>query len=337
MRVLVTGGAGYIGSHILIELLNRGYEVVLYDNFITGSMEILEAVEIVTRQKFEIERGDVRDLARLRDVFQKHSPEAVIHLAGLKSLSDSVIKPLEYYDVNLIGTWCVLKAMEEYGCSNLIFSSSATVYGIAQYLPIDEEHPLNPMNPYAVSKYSAEQMIKGWSEAREINKAVCLRYFNPIGAHPSGLVGEVTKNHSQNLMPHVLRAASNGEASLNIYGNDYGTRDGTCERDFIHICDLSVAHVKTLSSFSNLDHFDVLNIGTGLSTTVFELVNAFKEVNNVEIKIAVRGRRKGDVEASYTNVEKANKKINFHANFGLKEMCRDAWCWNLQSKNVIGD
>lgn len=292
MRVLVTGGAGYIGSHILIELLNRGYEVVLYDNFITGSVEILEAVEIVTRQKFEIERGDVRDLVRLRDVFKKHSPEAVIHLAGLKSVSDSNIQPLEYYDVNLIGTWCVLKAMEEIGCSNLIFSSSATVYGIAQYLPIDEEHPLSPTNPYAVSKYSAELMIKGWSEVREINKAVCLRYFNPIGAHPSGLVGEMIKNQSQNLMPHVLRAASNGDVCLNIYGNDYDTRDGTCERDFIHICDLSVAHVKTLGKLRDLDRFEVLNIGTGVSTTVVELINAFKEINNVEIKIAFKDRRK---------------------------------------------
>jgi UDP-glucose 4-epimerase len=327
MRVLVTGGAGYIGSHTCVELLNAGHEVFVIDNLCNGHEAALERVQDITNRDLQFTNADIRDAKALDKIFNDFKPEAVIHFAGLKAVGESVADPVKYYDVNVGGSISLLAAMSKAECNSIVFSSSATVYGKPEYLPYDEEHPTNPVNPYGRTKLMIENIIHDWITVGKKRKGTILRYFNPVGAHETGQIGEEPIGIPNNLMPFIAQVAGGCREHLNIFGNDYETADGTGARDYIHVVDLALAHIGALNQ-SKLDKLEVLNIGGGKSTTVLELIKNFEETSGVPIKFKYLPRRDGDLAAFWANSSKSYEKMSWKPERNLKNICEDTWRWH---------
>jgi len=327
MRVLVTGGAGYIGSHTCVELLEAGHEVFVVDNLCNGHEAALERVRGITNRELQFMNADIRDSNALDNIFNTFKPDSVIHFAGLKAVGESVADPLMYYDVNVGGSISLLTAMSKAECNNIVFSSSATVYGKPEYLPYDEEHPTHPVNPYGRTKLIIENIISDWIKVDLKRKGTVLRYFNPVGAHESGQIGEEPIGIPNNLMPYIAQVADGRREYLNIFGNDYDTSDGTGARDYIHVVDLALAHIGALNQ-SKLDKFEILNIGGGGSTTVLELIKSFEDTSGVTIKLKYSPRRDGDLAAFWADSSKSFVKIGWKAEKNMKEICEDTWRWH---------
>ena len=335
MNVLVTGGAGYIGSHTCVELLNSGYGVVVVDNLCNSSPVSLQRVEELTGKKVTFYQGDVRDEALLRRIFAEHDIACVIHFAGLKAVGESVAKPWEYYDNNLNSTLVLTKVMKEAGVQSIIFSSSATVYTADNEMPLREESRTgNCTNPYGWTKYMTEQILSGMSFADPKWSVVLLRYFNPIGAHKSGRIGEDPRGIPNNLMPYITQVAIGRREMLSVYGNDYDTHDGTGVRDYIHVVDLAKGHVAAVTYATQHTGTEVFNLGTGVGYSVLDMVNTFMEVNHVKVPYQIVGRRPGDIATCYADPTKSAEKLGWKAEETLADMCRDSWNW--QSKNPQG-
>lgn len=334
MKVLVTGGAGYVGCHTLVELIAAGQDVVVLDTLINGHAEAVHRVGQLTNAEVPLEVGDVRDAAVLGRVFEAHNPDAVIHCAGLKAVGESVENPLAYYSVNVCGSRAVVEGMEAAGCGRIVYSSSATVYGDPQYLPYDEGHPTAPFNPYGRTKLMVEQILDVWCAVNAARSAVSLRYINPVGAHPSGRIGEDPRGTPNNLMPFISQVAIGRRPALQIFGDDYDTRDGTGERDYVHIIDLTKAHVLALEAGTG---HEAINMGTGQGATVREMVGAFEAANGVEIETCVVPRRAGDLPTYYAQADLARLRLGWTAELGLADMCRDTWTWQLKNANGFAE
>ncbi len=334
MRILVAGGAGYIGSHTLLQLLREQHEVLVFDNYSNSSPEALKRVKQLANADFEICEGDIQDASRLSETFDAFKPEAVIHFAGLKAVGESIEKPLEYYAQNVSGTIALLKVMQKHGCRCIVFSSSATVYGEAKYLPYDEGHPLQPTNPYGRTKYFIEEIIRDWSASWKDASAVLLRYFNPVGADASGRIGEDPNGIPNNLVPYISQVAVGRLKQLSIFGANYDTRDGTGERDYIHVEDLARAHLAAIDYASNTTVCEAINVGTGRSATVFEMVKAFEKSSGRTVPYEISPRRDGDVAHSLAAVDKAERLLGWRAELDIDDMCRTTWHW--QSTNPRG-
>ena len=338
MTVLVTGGAGYIGSHTLVCLLDLGYDVVVYDNLVNASVEALSRVENITGKKVDFVEGDVTDSKALDDLFASYSIDAVIHFAALKAVGESAQFPLTYYETNVHGSLCVLKAMEKAGVNQFVYSSSATVYGEANPSPYLETMALgSPSSPYGASKVMVERMLADTARANPNFRAVSLRYFNPIGAHPSGHIGEDPSGIPNNLLPFITQVAVGKRESLNVFGGDYPTTDGTCVRDYLHVMDLAEGHVAAIDWLAAQSHFrgvEAFNLGTGNGVSVLEIIASFEAATQQKIDYQVIERREGDLPAFWANAEKADKVLNWQAKRTLSEMMEDAWRW--QSKNPNG-
>jgi UDP-glucose 4-epimerase len=332
MRVLITGGAGYIGSHTLVELLTEGHYAFVIDNLSNGHEEALSRVKQLANKDFGFVRGDIRDGEALDKAFLEFKPEAVIHFAGLKAVGESVEQPLTYYENNVAGSVELLKAMDAHNCKKIVFSSSATVYGTPQYLPLDEDHPVAPVNPYGQTKLMVENILKDW--AHDGRSATALRYFNPVGAHVSGRIGEDPRDIPNNLMPYIAQVAIGKREALEIFGDDYETRDGTGERDYIHVTDLAKAHIAALGAMSEAADFAVYNVGTGQGTTVKELLAAYGETVGRELPFETVARRAGDIASSVASPKKANEVLNWSATLSVHDATSSSWNW--QSQNPDG-
>lgn len=331
MKIFVTGGAGYIGTHTCVELLNAGYEVVVYDNFSNSTAEALYRVETITGKSVTLVNGDIRDEVTMTTAMA--GCDAVIHFAGLKAVGESVAKPLEYYDNNVQGTLCLLRAMKAVNLKTLVFSSSATVYGDPDYLPLNESHPLRTTNPYGQTKLVIEEILRDLYVSDPLWKIMILRYFNPVGAHESGLIGEDPQGIPNNLMPFVAQVAIGRRESLNVFGNDYNTIDGTGVRDYIHVVDLAIGHLKALLALTTAQ-CTAVNLGTGQGYSVLEVVKAFEKASGCEVAYTIAPRREGDIAACYANPKSASELLGWKAQRTLEEMCRDTW--HFQSKNPNG-
>ena len=334
MRIAITGGAGYIGSHTLLDVLGDGHEALVIDNFSNASPEALERAKKLSNRTFDTAHESVTNTAALTDLFETFRPEAVIHFAGLKAVGESEEIPLTYYQENIQGTISLLRAMDDCGCKNIIFSSSATVYGLPDYLPFDEAHNTKPINTYGRTKYFAEEIICDWSKTNSDKSAVVLRYFNPVGAHKSGMMGEDPSGIPNNLAPFIAQVAVGRRAALSVFGNDYDTPDGTGVRDYIHISDLASGHVAALDYVTSHKGFEAINLGTGTGYSVLDMVAAFEKASGQKIPLDYKPRRKGDLSSSYANAEKARQLLGWQARFGIDEMCEDTWRW--QSQNPKG-
>ncbi|KAJ3411088.1 hypothetical protein HDV05_002758 [Chytridiales sp. JEL 0842] len=335
--VLVTGGAGYIGSHTVVELLQGGFNVIIVDNLTNSSKVALQQVSKITgRNDFLFYEADVTDEPALAAIFARHSIVSVIHFAGVKSVTESVSNPLKYYHINFQGTATLLKCMTAAGCSNLIFSSSATVYGHPEYVPIDEKHPARPINPYGRSKYMAEELIRDYCAANPTLNATILRYFNPIGAHPSGLIGEDPRGVPANLLPYITQVLCGRLQQLSVYGSDYDTKDGSGVRDFIHVVDLAKGHISAMKSMQKKRNSGcvIYNMGTGTGYSVFEMVRVMEEVSGKPVPLKVQPRRPGDSAVSVAQATLVEREIGWRTTLGLKDMCQHAWNW--QCKNPLG-
>ena len=335
MKVLVTGGAGYIGSHTCVELLKAGHEVFVIDNLSNGHEAALDRIRLITNCELQFMNADIRDSNALDKIFNTFKPDTVIHFAGLKAVGESVADPVKYYDVNVGGSISLLAAMSKAECNSIVFSSSATVYGKPQYLPYDEEHPTNPVNPYGRTKLMIENIIHDWTKVDLKRRGTILRYFNPVGAHESGLIGEEPIGIPNNLMPYIAQVADGRREYLNIFGNDYETVDGTGARDYIHVVDLALAHTSALNK-NKLDRFEVLNIGSGKSRTVLELVNRFEEISGIPIKIKYSPRRDGDLAAFWADSSKAFEIMSWKTVKNIKNICEDTWRWHNFNPNGYG-
>ena len=335
MNVLVTGGAGYIGSHTCVELLENGYGVVVIDNLVNANPVSLKRVEQITGKTVKFYEGDVRDEALLRKIFAENDISCVIHFAGLKAVGESVEKPWEYYDNNLNTTLVLTKVMKEVGMKNIIFSSSATVYTSDNEMPLKETSRTGGCtNPYGWTKYMTEQILSGISHADPDWSVVLLRYFNPIGAHKSGLMGENPRGIPNNLMPYITQVAIGRREKLSIFGNDYPTPDGTCVRDYIHVMDLAKGHVAAVKFATENKGTEVFNLGTGIGYSVMDTVNTFMAVNHVDVPYQIVGRRAGDIATCYADPAKSKEVLGWTAQETLADMCRDSWNW--QQKNPEG-
>jgi UDP-glucose 4-epimerase len=333
MAILVTGGAGYIGSHTCVELLEAGYQIVVVDNLCNSSEESLQRVQRITESELTFAKVDLMDKTSLQGVFRREKIEAVIHFAGLKAVGESVEIPLRYYYNNITGTLLLCDVMAEFGVMDIVFSSSATVYGDPHSVPISEEFPVGPTNPYGWTKLMIEQILTDIQHANpEINVGI-LRYFNPVGAHPSGLIGEDPSGIPNNLMPFISQVAVGKLEKLNIYGDDYDTVDGTGVRDYIHVIDLAKGHLAALDKLKSNPGVCVYNLGTGRGISVFELVRAFESASNREIPYQVTDRRAGDIAESYADPRKANVELGWQAELGITEMCVDTWRWQSMNPN----
>lgn len=333
MTILVTGGAGYIGSHAVVELLKNGYEVVVLDNFANSQMETINRVKEITGRDFSFHSCDLLDQDGLDNLFKTYNFDAVIHLAGLKAVGESVSIPLKYYQSNLTGTINLCEVMARHNVKKLVFSSSATVYGLPETNPIDESFPLSVTNPYGRTKLMVEEMLQDLYVSDNSWHIVMLRYFNPIGAHKSGRIGENPNGIPNNLMPYITQVAIGKRDKLSVFGDDYETEDGTGVRDYIHITDLAKGHVKALQYVEKNAGVETFNLGTGTGYSVFDLVNTFSEVNNVAIPYEVIDRRPGDIAVCYANPEKAEKLLGWRTEKSLAEMCRDSWKWQSYNPN----
>ena len=327
MRVLITGGAGYIGSHTLVELLSADHQVMVVDNFANSSPIALNRVERLTNKTFETVEASIGDQSSIHQIFQDFRPDAVIHFAGLKAVGQSEEQPLIYYDNNVTGTLHLLKAMDASGCQQIIFSSSATVYGTPHYLPYDESHPIEPVNPYGRTKYFIEEIIKDWAAVDASRSALLLRYFNPVGAHISGQIGEDPMGIPNNLMPYIQQVAVGRREKLHVFGNDYDTPDGTGVRDYIHVTDLAKGHVAALEYCAKNSGVEAVNLGTGQGYSVLEIIAAFERASGQSIPYEFAPRRQGDIAMFYADSEKAKTMLNWQANLTLDDMARDSWHW----------
>lgn len=325
MNILLTGGAGYIGSHTAVVLFQAGHHVVLYDNLSNSKVDAANHISSILGAPIPFIEGDVRDIGLLLSVMREHCIDAVIHFAGLKSVRESVANPIIYFANNVQGTICLLQAMDELKIKTLIFSSSATVYGEPEYLPYDESHRTKPINPYGDTKLQVEVILKGLACSDPNWKIVCLRYFNPVGAHDSGLIGDNPSDIPANLMPYLVRVASGELSNLNIYGVDYETRDGTGERDYIHVMDLAEGHVAALDFLRKNTGLHVVNLGTGRPVSVLEFVNAFEKAEGLILPIKVAPRRDGDLPIYYAKADLAQKKLGWSAKRTLEDMCKSSW------------
>ena len=333
MEILVTGATGFIGSHTCVELINAGYDIVGVDNFVNSKPEALDNIEKITGKRIAFYEGDVCDEALLRKILTEHKVAAAIHFAGLKAVGESVAKPLMYYQNNLLSTIVLAKVMNEFGCKKIIFSSSATVYGNPHAVPITENFPVGEItNPYGATKLMCEDILKDLQTA-EPDWGVCLlRYFNPIGAHESGLIGEEPNGIPNNLMPYIVKVASKQLPQLSVFGNDYPTYDGTGVRDYLHVVDLAKGHVCALKKILGETGVLIYNLGTGKGSSVLDLVETFKKVNNVEVPYVVAPRRAGDIPECYANADKAFKELGWRAEKNGEDMCRDSWNFYLKNK-----
>ena len=327
MSILITGGAGYIGSHTCVEMLQAGFEVVVVDNLDNASNESLKRVETITGKQVKFYEEDARNYESLRKIFRENNIEAVIHFAGLKAVGESVREPLKYYDNNLLSTIALLEVMDEFGVKKIVFSSSATVYGLSKEMPLTERMPLGAINPYGRTKLFIEDILcdlfgadNGWCIA-------LLRYFNPIGAHKSGTIGEDPKGIPNNLMPYISQVAVGKLEKLHVFGDDYATADGTGVRDYIHVVDLAVGHVKAVEWALKTTGCEAFNLGTGTGTSVFQLRDAFVKATGMEIPFVVDPRRPGDPDEVYANAAKAKETLGWTAVRGIEEMCEDTWRW----------
>lgn len=334
MKVFVTGGAGYIGSHTLVQLLAAGHEVCVFDNFANSSPVALDRVRQLTNRDMGLVEADIRDADALCDAVTTFAPDAVVHFAGLKAVGESSDLPLLYYQTNVSGTMNLLAAMDAAGCKRIVFSSSATVYGEAHYLPFDEDHPIAPTNPYGRTKAMAEGVIGDWAKATPDASAVLLRYFNPVGAHESGRIGEDPQGIPNNLMPFIAQVAVGRREKLAIFGDDYDTRDGTGERDYIHVVDLAAAHLAAIDYSGRAIGCEAINVGTGTGITVKELVAAYERACGHAIAVEIAPRRPGDVASSVAATTKAFDRLGWRAYLAADAMCASSWRW--QSENPGG-
>ena len=325
MSILVTGGAGYIGSHTCVELLNAGEDIIVLDNYSNSKKEVIDKIKKITGKDFKAYEVDLLDKENVEKVFEENNIEEVIHFAGLKAVGESVEKPLWYYKNNVYGTIVLLQAMKKYNCKKIVFSSSATVYGMPKTLPIKEDFELHTTNPYGTTKLMIEQILESICVSDKDFAVAILRYFNPIGAHESGIIGEDPNGIPNNLMPYIVGVAKGNFDHLNVYGNDYPTKDGTGVRDYIHVVDLSLGHLKALDKIRKEDGVKVYNLGTGNGFSVLDLVTNFEKVNNIKIKYEITDRRPGDVAECYADAKKAEEELNWKANKTIEDMCKDAW------------
>ncbi|MGP8330799.1 MAG: UDP-glucose 4-epimerase GalE [Methanosarcinaceae archaeon] len=336
MKILVTGGAGYIGSHTCLELLHAGYDVVVVDNLSNSRMESLKRVQNLTGKTLEFHLIDLLDQQALNNVFQKSKIDAVIHFAGLKAVGESVSAPLKYYHNNVAGTLVLCSVMNNNNVKNIVFSSSATVYGDPKEVPIREEFAVHPTNPYGRSKLMIEDILKDLFEADKNWNVVLLRYFNPVGAHPSGQIGEDPRGIPNNLFPYISQVAIGKLSELSVFGSNYPTPDGTGVRDYIHVVDLAKAHISVLSKFTSNFGIETYNIGTGRGYSVFEIISAFEKASGRKIPYKIIDRRSGDIAACFTDPTKANKALGWAAQYGINQMCADAWQWQEKNPNGYG-
>lgn len=334
MSILVTGGAGYIGSHTVVELIKLGKEVVIVDNLSNSSILVLDRIEEITGKRPTFYELDVADKAALRSVFEKESIEAAIHFAGYKAVGESVEKPVMYYENNIMSTLALVEVMAEFGVKKIVFSSSATVYGLNNPSPLVENMPTSATNPYGYTKVMLEQILRDLEVSDKEWSVALLRYFNPIGAHESGLIGEDPAGIPNNLMPFIAQVAVGKRSELSVFGNDYDTVDGTGVRDYIHVVDLALGHIKALEKISDTTGVYTYNLGSGQGTSVLELVQAFEKVNGVPVPYKIVDRRPGDVATCYANADKALAELNWKTEKTIEDMCRDTWNW--QSKNPNG-
>lgn len=330
MKILVTGGAGYIGSHTCVELLENGYEIVIVDDFSNSKAEVLNYIKDITKKDFKFYQLDVNDKNKLEIVFKENKIDAIIHFAGFKAVGESVEKPLEYYTNNLNSTFVLCDLMKKYNCNKLIFSSSATVYGNPKSVPISEDFPLGPTtNPYGTTKLMIEQILNDIQHAYNDWGITLLRYFNPIGAHKSGLLGEDPKGIPNNLMPYIMKVAGGKLECLGVFGNDYETPDGTGVRDYIHVVDLAKGHVKALEKLVQPGVY-TYNLGTGIGYSVLDIVDNFQKVNNLKINYQILPRRAGDIATCYADATKAKLELDWEATMTIEDMCRDSWNYVLK-------
>ena len=334
MSILVTGGTGYIGSHTVIQLLNAGYETVIVDNLCNSSKECLTRVEELTGKSVKFYEADIRDSAALDRIFAENKIDSVIHFAGLKAVGESVAKPVEYYDNNICGTLTLIEAMRDAGVKNIVFSSSATVYGDPAFVPITEECPKgNPTNPYGQTKSMLEQILSDVYKADNSWNVILLRYFNPIGAHKSGRIGENPNGIPNNLMPYITQVAVGKLDHLNVFGDDYKTHDGTGVRDYIHVVDLADGHVCAIRKLEENPGLAIYNLGTGNGYSVLDIIKSFEKATGKKIPYVIGPRRSGDIDECYADASKAKKELGWEAKYGIDDMCRDAWNWQSQNPN----
>ena len=333
MSVLVTGGAGYIGSHTVVELLNRGEKIIIVDNFSNSKPEMLDKIRKITNKDFKFYEVDLLDRENLDKVFAENPDiESVIHFAGLKAVGESVAKPIEYYHNNITGTLILLDIMKKYNCKKIVFSSSATVYGDPETVPIKEDFPLSTTNPYGSTKLMIEQILRDVYISDNDWSIILLRYFNPIGAHESGLIGENPNGIPNNLLPYINQVACGKLECLSVFGNDYDTVDGTGVRDYIHVVDLAKGHLKALDKARNSNGVEAYNLGTGTGYSVLQIVKAFEDATGVEVKYKIVERRPGDIATCYADPTKAKNELGWTAEKGIEEMCKDAWRFTQNNK-----
>ncbi|MBO5138423.1 MAG: UDP-glucose 4-epimerase GalE [Bacilli bacterium] len=332
MKILVTGGCGFIGSHTCIELINSGYDVVIIDNLSNSSIDVIDKIEKITGVKPIFYEGDVRDRLLLDKIFSEHEISSVIHFAGFKAVGESVLKPLMYYRNNLDSTITLLEVMNDNNCKKIVFSSSATVYGKPKSLPIKEDFPLSTTNPYGTTKLMIEQILGDLFISDNDWSIAVLRYFNPIGAHTSGLLGENPRDIPNNLMPYIVKVATGELECLSVFGNDYDTPDGTGVRDYIHVVDLAKGHVKAIEKVTKDTGIDYYNLGTGNGYSVLDLVNIFQKVNDIKVNYKIVDRRPGDIDSCYADCSYALEKLGWRAELGIEDMCRDSY--NFVKKNM---
>ena len=334
MSILVTGGAGYIGSHTVVCLQNAGYDVVVLDNLVNSSEEALARVEKITGKKIKFYKGDISDRELLRELFQTENIDSCIHFAGLKAVGESTVKPLEYYINNISGSLVLFDEMRNHGVKNIIFSSSATVYGDPAFVPITEECPLGEItNPYGRTKAMLEQILTDIYKSDASWNVILLRYFNPIGAHESGMIGENPNGIPNNLMPYITQVAVGKLKCLGVFGNDYDTPDGTCIRDYIHVLDLADGHVKAVEKLKSKPGLEIYNLGTGKGSSVLDVVHTFERASGVEIPFEFKPRRAGDIPVNYCDASKAERELGWKAKRDLFKMCEDSWCWQKNNPN----
>ena len=332
--ILVTGGSGYIGSHTCLALAEAGVAYAVLDNFYNSDPDVLHRIESITGQPFPFFKGDVRDTSLLNRIFASYKISGVIHFAGLKAVAESVQHPLTYFDANVAGSLCVLQAMERAGCKRFVFSSSATVYGDAKVIPFTEDMPCTVANPYGRTKLMVEDMLADLEQSDPSWHIARLRYFNPVGAHESGLIGEHPNGVPNNLMPFVAEVAAGLRSVLAVFGGDYSTPDGTCIRDFIHVMDLAQGHVAALKYLDRQPGNLVVNLGTGKGTSVLEMIRAFEKASGRSVPYKITDRRSGDVPAYYADVQRARRVLGWQAKRSIDDMCRDAWRWQVASSNL---
>ena len=338
MSILVTGGAGYIGSHTVVELQNSGYDVVVCDNLSNSSKTSLERVKMITGKDVPFYLADIRDRDAMNRIFEQEKIDSVIHFAGLKAVGESVAKPWEYYDNNITGTLTLIDVMRKHNVKNIIFSSSATVYGIPEYSPITEDFPKGQcMHPYGWTKSMLEQILTDMHTSDSSWNVVILRYFNPIGAHKSGLIGEDPSGIPNNLMPYVTQVAVGKRPELGVFGNDYDTHDGTGVRDYIHVVDLAIGHVKALRMIKENAGLKIYNLGTGTGYSVLDIVHNFEEATGVAVPYTIKPRRPGDIDIYYASPAKAKEELGWVAAYGVREMCEDSWRWQKMNPNGYED